>query len=146
MCGIAGIVAKNIEQSELRTMSRMLSHRGPDAEGFFVEDQVALVHKRLSIIDLSEAANQPFYSQDGQWVIVFNGEIYNYKEIKADLEKKGYTFRTHGDTEVVMTAFIAEGIDAVHRFIGMFAFAIYNRVTKETCIVRDRVGVKPLYY
>lgn len=146
MCGIAGIVSKNIRDADLRLMDQLLSHRGPDAQGVFREENIALVHRRLSIIDLSAEANQPFFSSDGKWVIVFNGEVYNYKELKKGLETRGYQFRTHCDTEVIIAAIEQQGMNAVQQFIGMFALALYNRHTKELFIVRDRVGVKPLYY
>jgi asparagine synthase (glutamine-hydrolysing) len=130
----------------IERVSASLAHRGPDAEGSFVEEGVCFIHRRLSIIDLSAAANQPFHSADGKWVLVFNGEMYNYRELRDLYGERGYTFRTHSDTEVVLAAFDAEGPACLERFIGMFAFALYNRHSRELFVARDRVGVKPLYY
>ena len=127
-------------------MCNVLQHRGPDAEGFFFQNKTGLGHRRLSIIDLSAAANQPMYSSDGDWVIILNGEIYNYREIKKELIEKGCVFKTNSDTEVILQSFQLFGAEAVNRFIGMFSFAIYHLSADALYIFRDRVGVKPLYY
>lgn len=154
MCGINGIVAKISQdhaRESIRAMNSTLAHRGPDADGIWQEENCTFGHRRLSIIDLSEASNQPMISSDGNYVIVYNGELYNYRELKFELQRsaqgqKSYLFRTLSDTEVVMAAFMRYGKDCLHKMNGMFAFAIYNRQSKEIFIARDRLGVKPLYY
>jgi asparagine synthase (glutamine-hydrolysing) len=149
MCGITGFISPNYQLTDLKKMTTALKHRGPDAEGFFWDDQkkIGLGHRRLSIIDLSDAANQPFYSQDGRYAIVFNGEVYNFQEIKSDLQKeKNIAFKTNGDTEAIIEAFAHWGLDAVYRFNGMFAIALWDRQKEELLLVRDRIGIKPLYY
>lgn len=148
MCGITGIV--HLQQEEmavaaLRAMNGSIAHRGPDAEGIWSNDEVALGHRRLSIIDTSAAGNQPFLCADEGVVVVFNGEIYNYLELKKELEGS-HKFTTKTDTEVLVAAYRRWGIDAVHRFIGMFGFALYDMRSRELFIVRDRLGVKPVYY
>jgi asparagine synthase (glutamine-hydrolysing) len=147
VCGITGILNfKNhsAEQSVIQKMTDAVSHRGPDADGFFVEDEIALGHRRLSIIDLSSAANQPFIDNSGRYVMVFNGELYNYMEVKAKLTD--YAFHTTGDTEVLIAAYAKWGADCIKYFRGMFAFAIWDKQEKELFVCRDRMGVKPLYY
>lgn len=121
-----------------------MAHRGPDAHSDYVQGRVALGHRRLSIIDLSDAANQPFADYTGRYRIVFNGEIYNFREIKALLSD--YPFNTNGDTEVLLAAYIKWGVDSLSHLKGMFAFAIWDTMTEELFIARDRMGVKPLYY
>lgn len=148
MCGIAGI-ADFEKRSEIRTatsrMTAALSHRGPDASGLWTEGQVvALGHRRLSIIDLSEAANQPMTDASGRYVIVFNGELYNFKEVRTRLA--AYPFRTHSDTEVLLAAYISWGEDCLAAFNGMFAFAIWDKVEQKLFMARDRLGIKPFYY
>ena len=146
MCGIAGFVSDILNKENLEQMTDCLSHRGPDAQGYFLEKNIGLGHRRLSIIDLSDAANQPMFSNDGEWVLIFNGEIYNYNELRQKLIQQGHSFTTHSDTEVVIRLFQLYGPDAVQSFIGMFAFAIYHRQTETLYVFRDRVGVKPFYY
>jgi asparagine synthase (glutamine-hydrolysing) len=149
MCGIAGIlrfVDYKIERSIIQKMSNCLNHRGPDDEGIFCEGNIALGHRRLSIIDLSSAGHQPMFSEDGRYVIVFNGEIYNFQEIKAKLLALRHKFFSHSDTEVVLRSFIEWGEESFSMFNGMFAFAIWDKIKKELFIVRDRFGIKPLYY
>ncbi|MDB5256731.1 MAG: asnB [Chitinophagaceae bacterium] len=145
MCGITGYysVNKKLDLSALQHMTNRIAHRGPDAFGYFHDDTVGLGHRRLSIIDLSDAANQPFYSSCGKYVIVFNGEIYNYKELTSLIKKP---LRTQGDTEVIIELFAQYGEEFVSYLNGMFAFAIYNMEDKELFIYRDRMGVKPLVY
>ncbi len=121
-----------------------MSHRGPDAEGFFMDGELGLGHRRLSIIDLSEAANQPFEDSSGRYTIIFNGEIYNYAEIKPSLSD--YPFRTHGDTEVILAGYIKWGAESLSRLRGMYTFVIWDKQERELFIARDRLGVKPLYY
>jgi asparagine synthase (glutamine-hydrolysing) len=147
MCGIAGIVHfKNmpVDGSLIRRMTDAMSHRGPDADGFHIEQEFALGHRRLSIIDLSVAANQPFSCNTGRYIMVFNGEMYNYEEVKALL--KDYDFKTTGDTEVLIAAYAKWGADCLRYFRGMFVFAIWDKQEGEIFIARDRMGVKPLYY
>lgn len=149
MCGITGFLSPNYQRSDLEKMTTALKHRGPDAEGFFwnAQRQIGLGHRRLSIIDLSDAANQPFYSQDGRYVMVFNGEVYNFQDLKNDLQKeKKIEFKTNGDTEVIIEAFAHWGLEAVHRFNGMFAIALWDHKKEELLLIRDRIGIKPLYY
>jgi asparagine synthase (glutamine-hydrolysing) len=146
MCGIAGFVSTEYNESTLRGMTAKIAHRGPDAEGFYFERPFGLGHRRLSIIDLSAESNQPMYSSDGNWVIIFNGEIYNYQQLRSQLIQDGCDFKTHSDTEVVLQTIIRKGVNGVKDFIGMFAFAIWNKATQTICIFRDRIGVKPLYY
>jgi len=148
MCGIAGFynLSSSDPQRSLKLMGDALAHRGPDAEGFFVEGPTGLVHRRLSIIDLSSAANQPMQSQCGRYMMVYNGEVYNYKEIQAEIEKeKGLQFRTHSDSEVVIEAFALWGSGCAKRFNGMFAIAVYDRKSGQMTFMRDRLGIKPLF-
>ena len=150
MCGIAGIV--NLESGiapdslVIERMTDSMVHRGPDGRGFFSDHHVAFGHRRLKIIDLSEAARQPMWDESKRYCITFNGEIYNYLELREDLLQKGYTFFSDSDTEVLLKAYIEYGISCIQKFIGMFAFAIYDKQTEKTIIVRDRIGVKPLFY
>ena len=126
-------------------MTDALAHRGPDADGFYIEEErIALGHRRLSIIDLSTSANQPFEDSSGRYVLVFNGEIYNYQEVKRLLPE--YPFSTTSDTEVLLAAYIKWGKDCLSHFNGMFAFGIWDKQDKTLFIARDRLGVKPLYY
>lgn len=157
MCGLNGLISSNYlpEQKKeiVQKMNKTLAHRGPDNDGIWVEDSVALGHRRLSIIDLSADGNQPFFSNDKRYVIVYNGELYNYKELKLELQRTSqgstdepYFFKTATDTEVVLAAFIRYGAKCLQLFNGMYAFAIYDRVAEKLTIARDRLGVKPLYY
>jgi asparagine synthase (glutamine-hydrolysing) len=148
MCGIAGFIAasfdRNRQQDVLRQMLDPIAHRGPDAEGMWFSAQTALGHRRLKIIDLSDSANQPF--TDGDYTIVFNGEIYNYIEIRSELQSLGHHFVTQGDTEVIIKAYQAWGSDCVSRFMGMWAFAIWDSREEKLFCSRDRFGIKPFYY
>ncbi|MEL6924102.1 MAG: hypothetical protein AAFO94_08645 [Bacteroidota bacterium] len=149
MCGITGFLSHQYKYADLRRMTSALRHRGPDADGFFYEaiQGIALGHRRLSIIDLSEAANQPFYSKDGRYIMVFNGEVYNFREIREDLLKeKSIVFETSGDSEVIIEALAHWGVGAVQRFNGMFAIGLWDRYEQELYLIRDRIGIKPLYY
>lgn len=145
MCGIAGIIGPNASEETLDAMLQVQKHRGPDSTGTYVEAEVALGHNRLSIIDLSEEANQPFYSEDNRYILVFNGEIYNYIELKKQLEKV-YTFQTNSDTEVLLAAYIHWGQACLHTLNGMFSFAIWDTKEQVLFAARDRFGVKPFYY
>ena len=144
MCGIAGIVGEN-DGGLIRSMTSVLGHRGPDGEGFFTSPGVALGHRRLSIIDL-EFGKQPMTSGDGRYTIVFNGEIYNFPELRRMLESRGVRFRTRSDTEVLLEAYAAWGADAVVKLRGMFAFAIWDSKERRLFAARDRLGVKPFYH
>jgi len=149
MCGICGIINLNnkpAEESKLPPMMSAMKHRGPDDEGTFSEDSTALGFVRLSIIDLSDAGHQPMLSEDGNYVMVFNGEIYNYIEIREELQALGHYFRTKTDSEVLLRSYIQWGADCMQKFNGMWAFAIYNRNDKTLFAARDRFGVKPFYY
>jgi len=144
MCGICGFNSNDPEL--LLGMMEELVHRGPDQQGQYCGGHWSLGHRRLSIIDLSEHGRQPMGSADGSIQVVFNGEIYNFAEIRAELEAKGYSFRGHSDSEVIPAAYQEYGIDCVHRFQGMFAIAILDERSDELYLIRDRIGIKPLYY
>lgn len=156
MCGINGIIGLSdiiLAKQKIIAMNNRMRHRGPDDEGVFVDDKIALGHRRLSIIDLSAAGHQPMQSFDGRYQIVYNGEIYNFKELKFELQRvvsgsdqQTYFFQTNTDTEVIIAAYARWGADCVKYFNGMFAFAIWDNQTKELFIARDRLGIKPLYY
>lgn len=147
MCGIAGYFSahKKVSSDELVTMTTCIKHRGPDAAGYFVSDDATagLGHRRLSIIDLSSAANQPMLSHNGRYSMVFNGEVYNFREIE---KKLGIQPRTSSDTEIILEAFVQLGVECVHLFNGMFAIAIYDKHEETMYWFRDRLGVKPFYY
>jgi len=147
MCGIAGIVyfdGRLPGRDPIGAMTEAIAHRGPDAEGFLLEPGIALGHRRLSIIDLSSASNQPLFDHTSRWALIFNGEMYNYAEVKARLRE--YPFRTSGDTEVVLAAFDSWGPECLAQFRGMYAFALWDRQKREIFLARDPMGVKPLYY
>lgn len=147
MCGITGIYGINDRAKSsqiIKVMNKSIAHRGPDDEGFFVDDNVALGHRRLAIIDLSPAGHQPMQCNENILEIIFNGEIYNFNDVKKELTE--YPFKTKTDTEVILAAYKKWGKHCVHKFNGMFAFAIYNKHTHELFIARDRLGVKPVYY
>ncbi len=157
MCGINGFVSDKINRDEkiaaVRRMNSKLAHRGPDNEGIWHNDLACLGHRRLSIIDLSAESNQPFFSNDGRYVIVYNGELYNYKTLKLELQRAEhgsnnapYFFRTASDTEVVLAAYLRWGNKCLDYFNGMYAFAIYDTLEHNMLLARDRLGVKPLYY
>jgi asparagine synthase (glutamine-hydrolysing) len=150
MCGIVGIVDfKNVLTSNgdsLKKAVSTLSKRGPDGNGIFMEEHVAFGHARLAVIDTSVNANQPFTDNTGNYTIIFNGEFYNYKEHRQKLEQKGHKFRTHSDTEVLLSLYIEMGIDCLSCINGDFAFAIYDKIKQQVFIARDRYGIKPLVY
>ena len=149
MCGIAGILyfdrSRSVEQDRLVSMDT-LSHRGPDGAGIFIDNELGLAHRRLSIIDISERGHQPFFSPDNRYSITFNGEIFNFKELRKDLESEGVKFISETDTEVLLHLYIKRGKDCLDKLNGMFAFAVWDSVERSLFIARDRVGVKPLYY
>lgn len=149
MCGIAGEIHINDtypSQSNVETMLRYLEPRGPDGQGAYAQDNIAFGHRRLKIIDLSDHSAQPMIDSDLGLIIAFNGCIYNYRELRKDLQKMGYNFFSSGDTEVIVKAYHAWGEDCVNKFHGMFAFAIWERDSKKVFMARDRFGIKPFYY
>ncbi len=149
MCGILGQInfkQNNINETKFQKALDLQSHRGPDDSGIYQDKNIIFGHRRLSIIDLDSHAKQPMVSKCGNYILVFNGEIYNYIELKEELLKKGYKFTTSSDSEVLLNSFIEYGIKCIDNFRGMFAFAIHDKIKNETYIVRDRLGIKPLYY
>ena len=149
MCGIAGLVNLNGEAVSpviLKKMTDAIAHRGPDGEGQWVDRNIGLGHRRLAIIDLSPAGHQPMVSSDHRYVITYNGEIYNYRELRADLESEGFRFRSQSDTEVLLHALAAWGVKALGKLNGMFAFALWDKQEQTLLLARDRYGIKPLYY
>jgi asparagine synthase (glutamine-hydrolysing) len=150
MCGICGKIyfdeERTVPTDELRRMSRTLVHRGPDGEGVWTDGNVGLAHRRLSIIDLRPEAGQPMCNEDGTVWITFNGEIYNFQELRADLQARGHVFRTNSDTEVIVHAYEQYGRECLDHLRGMFAFAIWDTRSRTLFLARDRVGKKPLYY
>lgn len=156
MCGINGIFGITdplIAKQKISAMNTCMKHRGPDDEGVAVSGKMALGHRRLSIIDLSAAGHQPMESSDGRYLIIYNGELYNFKELKFELQRvvsgsndKAYIFKTNTDTEVIIAAYARWGAACLKRFNGMFAFSIWDREKEELFIARDRLGIKPLYY
>ena len=149
MCGIAGIVNFNgtsVDEDVLVAMTDVIAHRGPDSAGQWFGDAVGLGHRRLSIIDLSREADQPMVSSDGQAVIVFNGEIYNYQNLARQLDEKGMPCRSRSDTEVILNLYRIHGTDCLRYLRGMFAFAIWDRAKRQLFVARDRIGIKPFYY
>jgi asparagine synthase (glutamine-hydrolysing) len=150
MCGICGIAlstrsTRRLERRQLERMRDVLTHRGPDDAGLFLDERIGLGHRRLSIIDVA-AGHQPMANDDGSLQVVYNGEVYNHSALRAELEAAGVRYRTRCDTETVLRLYEADGIRAPRRLRGMFAFAIWDRRTRELVLARDRFGVKPLYY
>ena len=149
MCGIAGIIHLNgspVSPVSLKAMTDAIVHRGPDGEGQWIEGNIGLGHRRLAIIDLSPAGHQPMMTTDNRYVISYNGEIYNFKELRTELEAAGSKFSSHSDSEVVLNALARWGVKALNRFNGMFALALWDRKEKTLLLARDRYGIKPLYY
>src|SRR5437867_7220654 len=148
MCGISGIYEHSGEPVDTGILQRMLesiSHRGPDDDGAYVDGHVAIGMRRLSIIDLA-GGRQPIANEDGSVVVVLNGEIYNYRELRNRLASAGHRFTTASDTEVLVHLYEDRGDDCVHQLRGMFAFAIWDRRRRRLLVARDRLGIKPLYY
>ena len=146
MCGIAGYVSENkIEPAVLKAMTERIAHRGPDGEGFFVDDKCGLGHRRLAIIDL-KTGDQPIYNEDKTIVVVFNGEIYNFQTLRQELEEKGHRFQTQTDTEVLVHGYEEWGGALTEKLRGMYAFAIWDTVKESLFLARDKWGIKPLYY
>lgn len=149
MCGIAGIFhfdkERQADKALLKEMTDSISYRGPDGEGYYLKNNLGLGHRRLSIIDLS-TGGQPMFNEDKTIVLVFNGEIYNYIELRDELRKFGYTFKTSSDSEVIIKAYEKWGIDCQNKFNGMWAFALWDNAKKQLLLARDRIGEKPLHY
>ena len=145
MCGIAGFVGP-WSPALAASMTAAIAHRGPDGDGLWSDDGVALGHRRLSIIDLSDAAAQPMHSADGRYALSYNGEIYNFGDLRLELEQAGVAFRTGSDTEVLLELFARDGMDCVSRLNGIFAFAVWDRRDRVLSVARDHLGVKPFYY
>jgi len=150
MCGINGILhlqsQRKVDERILIQMRDALDHRGPDDKGIFIDNNMGFGHRRLSILDVTTAGHQPFLSEDGRYVIVFNGEIYNFKDFYPELKSNGFEIKTHSDTEVLLKLYQLHGLNMLPRLNGMFAFAIWDKLEKKLVLVRDRMGVKPLYY
>jgi len=149
MCGIAGIFNLNgepVSQVILRKMTDAIAHRGPDGEGFYIDSFIGLGHRRLAIIDLSPAGHQPMATEEGNYIITYNGEVYNFQELRVELMTLGHKFTSKTDTEVVLHAYVQWGNDCIKRFNGMFAFGIWDKTRQELFLARDRYGIKPLYY
>jgi asparagine synthase (glutamine-hydrolysing) len=149
MCGITGILNLDgdpVAPRVLRAMADAVRHRGPDGEGTYVDGALGFGHRRLAIIDRSPAAEQPMATHDGRYVITYNGEVYNFQELRRELEARGWRFRSRGDTEVVLYALAEWGEQALERFNGMFALALWDRDTKTLLLARDRYGIKPMYW
>jgi asparagine synthase (glutamine-hydrolysing) len=149
MCGVSGIFNLNSDPVSpviLRKMTDAIAHRGPDGEGQWIEGNVGIGHRRLAIIDLSPAGHQPMISADQRFVLSYNGEVYNFRELRSELEAEGYQFRSRTDSEVVLNALAAWGVKALNRFNGMFALALWDRHERQLLLARDRYGIKPLYY
>jgi len=151
MCGIAGIVntdGRIVERDEIVRLTDLIAHRGPDGDGYWfnAERNIALGHRRLAIIDPGPTGDQPMASADGRHIIVYNGEIYNFLELRRELEARGITFRSQSDTEVILAAWQVWGEEMLLRFNGMWALAIYDTTTRELFLARDRFGIKPLLY
>jgi asparagine synthase (glutamine-hydrolysing) len=149
MCGIAGLVlphGERVDPALLRRMTDAVAHRGPDADGYLVQGNVGLGHRRLAIIDTSEAANQPLTDEDGSVAVILNGEIYNFQELRDELLERGYTFRTRSDTEAIVHGWKEWGSDVVARLRGMFALVLYDARQGRLLLARDPIGKKPLYF
>jgi len=153
MCGIAGIFAYGasappVDQEELLRIREHMINRGPDGAGLWIspDRRVGLAHRRLAIIDLSQTGAQPMATADGRYRITFNGEIYNYRELKKELQAKGYVFHSNSDTEVLLHLYADRGEDMVHALRGMYAFALWDERKKGMFLARDPFGIKPLYY
>ena len=149
MCGVTGILNFNkapVVEKQLKAMTDVIAHRGPDGEGQWLKSYVGLGHRRLSIIDLSRAGHQPMQTKDGRYILTYNGEVYNFKELRIELESLGYEFYSNTDSEVVLNAFAEWQEKCVRRFNGMFAFSIWDKKDQKLFLARDRYGIKPLYY
>ncbi|MDQ7824723.1 MAG: asparagine synthase (glutamine-hydrolyzing) [Candidatus Eremiobacteraeota bacterium] len=149
MCGIAGVLSLNkdpVSSALIKEMSGVITHRGPDDQGYYIDENLAFAHRRLSIIDLSPAAHQPMANEDATVVMVYNGEIYNYQELRTELTSRGHRFHSHTDSETVIHSYEEWGLEALKKFNGMFAFALWDKARRRIILARDRYGIKPLYY
>ena len=149
MCGIAGFSQFQTQLGDIETLKQMgqaIFHRGPDAGSEYIDENIGLSHRRLAIIDLSDAGVQPMHSHDEKYIIAFNGEIYNFLELREELSAKGYPFKSHTDTEVILALYQYEGVELLKKINGMFAFALWDKEQQSLFIARDRIGKKPLYY
>lgn len=149
MCGIAGILHLNerpVSSTALENMADIIAHRGPDGSGYYIDRALGLAHRRLAIIDISPLGNQPMQTEDGNFVLCYNGEIYNFRELRMELQALGVGFKSQSDSEVVLKAWRQWGPECVSRFNGMFAFALWDKQEKNLFLVRDRYGIKPLYW
>ena len=150
MCGIVGLCLRNggIDEGEICVLRDSMEHRGPDDAGFWVDPQgrIGLAHRRLSIIDLSAAGHQPMLNQDESVVLIFNGEIYNFQDLKKELQERGHTFRSLSDSEIIIRTYEEWGEEGISGLDGMFAFALLDRPSRRLVLARDRFGEKPLYY
>jgi len=146
MCGFIGIFGENIDKNSLKKSALTLQHRGPDDFGFYYDKQIGMAHRRLSIIDLSKNAKQPLSNENEDIWLTYNGEIYNFKEMRIELEQKGHIFKSESDSEVIVHSYEEWGENCVKKFNGMFAFAIWDSRKKILFLARDRMGIKPLYY
>ena len=149
MCGIAGILnfnGRSVMHSHIKSMTDALLHRGPDGEGQWIDNNIGLGHRRLAIIDLSSAGHQPMQTIDGRYVLTYNGEVYNFKKLRTELESLGYKFYSNTDSEVILNAYVEWKEKCVEKFNGMFAFAIWDKKNQKLFLARDRYGIKPLYY
>lgn len=144
MCGIAGFFNTSLSSGQVQKLTQCMLHRGPDDQRNYIGEKIGLIHTRLSVLDVSQAGAQPYRFEN--LVLAYNGELYNYKEVREELRKKGYTFQSDSDTEVLIKAFHCWREQGVQKFIGMFAFALFEEDTKQLWLFRDRLGVKPLYY
>ena len=147
MCGIAGQIFNNKPvSSDILKGIDAIAHRGPDGEGHWIEENIGLGHRRLAIIDTSSAGDQPMISADHRFVLTYNGEVYNFQELRTELKSKGYHFKSQTDSEVVLSALVEWKEEALLKFNGMFALALWDRKEKTLLLARDRYGIKPLYY
>lgn len=149
MCGLVGILnfdKEPVSPVVLRRMTDIIAHRGPDGEGSYIDSELGLGHRRLAIIDLSPSGHQPMMSRDKRHIISYNGELYNFIELRVELESLGYQFRSRSDTEVLLYALAEWGDSVFERLNGMFAFAFWDSKKRELLLARDRYGIKPLYY
>jgi asparagine synthase (glutamine-hydrolysing) len=149
MCGFVGFADTNFRIDKATTINKMMDtiiHRGPDSGGVFTDDRVAFGFRRLSIIDLRDEASQPMFNEDKSLVLIFNGEIYNYQELREDLVKKGHTFHSQTDSEVLIHGYEEYGVELLQKLRGMFAFSIWDAKNETMFLARDFFGIKPLYY
>src|SRR5262245_4349534 len=149
MCGVAGVLhldGSPASPVSLRRMTDAVAHRGPDGEGHYADGPVGLGHRRLAIIDLSPGGRQPMATEDGRFVLTYNGEVYNFRELRIELEALGHRFRPRSDSQAVLRALVEWGRAALRRFNGMFAFALWDRREQTLLLARDRFGIKPLYW